>query len=246
MDGARIRHGQERSSFDRIMPPSTMDLKPCSLLHRPPRCLTPARASGRALVGVRTHHRQRSGQTRPVSPVVTQTRERCLCSLLPHLPRVPERRGRSKTIRHFRRHYSRPRLTSQPLRSQAGPRRQQQILTPTRKTDDDAFTDEPTVLPSFTPACAPSIRWGNLDGDDFCDAITAAYHEAVHWQRNIFLTPSGAEGKEFIQEMARLFQAYAEGSAMESFALTAAMTMPLLLLQKPHRSSKTKGPRKLA
>ena len=27
---------------------------------------------------------------------------------------------------------------------------------------------------------------------------------------------------------------------MESFALTAAMTMPLLLLQKPHRSSKTK------
>ena len=62
--------------------------QPCSLLHRPQRCLTPARASGRALVGVRTHHRQRSGQTRPVSPVGTQTRERCLCSLLPHQPRV--------------------------------------------------------------------------------------------------------------------------------------------------------------
>ena len=108
------------------------------------------------------------------------------------------------------------------------------------ENDDDAVTDELTVLPSFTPACAPSIRWGNLDGDDFCDAITAAYHEAVHRQRNIFLTPSGAEGKAFIQEMARLFQAYAEGSAMESFALTAAMTMPLLLLQKPHRLSKTK------
>ena len=111
---------------------------------------------------------------------------------------------------------------------------------PKEENDDDAFADEPTVLPFFTPACVPSIRWGNLDGDDFCDAITSANNEAVHWQRNIFLTPSDTEGKELIQEMARLFQAYAGGSAMESFALTAAMTMPLHFLQKPQRSSKTK------
>ena len=102
------------------------------------------------------------------------------------------------------------------------------------QNNDDAFTDEPKALPPFTPACASNIRRGNLKGDDFCHAIMAAYHEAVHWQRNIFLTPSGAEGKEFIQEMAQLLQAYAEGSAMASFALTAAMTMPLLPLQKPH------------
>ena len=67
----------------------------------------------------------------------------------------------------------------------------------------------------------------------------AAYSEAVHWKRNIFLVPSGSVGKEFIQEMARIFEAYAEGSQLESFALTAAMTMPLLLLQKPHKESKT-------
>ena len=63
----------------------------------------------------------------------------------------------------------------------------------------------------------------------------AGYSEAVHWKRNIFLVPSGSVGKEFIQEMARIFEAYAEGSQLESFALTAAMTMPLLLLQKPHK-----------
>ena len=47
-------------------------------------------------------------------------------------------------------------------------------------------------------------------------------------------------GKLFVRELARLFLAYAEGTTLESIALTAAMTMPSLLLQKPHRSSKVK------
>ena len=68
----------------------------------------------------------------------------------------------------------------------------------------------------------------------------AAYMEAVHWRRNIFLVPSGAEGKEFVLETTRMLEAYAESSDLESFALTAAMTMPLLLLQKPHGASNTR------
>ena len=47
-------------------------------------------------------------------------------------------------------------------------------------------------------------------------------------------------GKLFVHELARLFLAYVEGTTLESIALTAAMTMPSLLLQKPHRSSKVK------
>ena len=41
-------------------------------------------------------------------------------------------------------------------------------------------------------------------------------------------------------ELARLFQSYAEGSALESVPLKAAMVMPHLLLQKPSVSSKAK------
>ena len=104
-----------------------------------------------------------------------------------------------------------------------------------------AADDNPAVreLPAFTPTCFSNSQWGNLTSDEFSHAIMAAYSEAVHWKRNIFLVPSGSVGKEFIQEMARIFEAYAEGSQLESFALTAAMTMPLLLLQKPHKESKT-------
>ena len=44
----------------------------------------------------------------------------------------------------------------------------------------------------------------------------------------------------FVKELVRLVRAYAEGSSMESFALSAAMLMSILLLQKPHRKSKAK------
>ena len=40
--------------------------------------------------------------------------------------------------------------------------------------------------------------------------------------------------------MARLLRAYAEASTLETVALKCVMTMPALLLQKPHQSSKAK------
>ena len=56
----------------------------------------------------------------------------------------------------------------------------------------------------------------------------------------MFKIPSGKSGNSFIRELTRLIRAYAEGSAMESVALKAAMIMPSLLLQKSHRTSKAK------
>lgn len=41
-------------------------------------------------------------------------------------------------------------------------------------------------------------------------------------------------------EMSRLFEAFATGSSLESIALKASIVLPSLLLQKPHRASKTK------
>ena len=56
-----------------------------------------------------------------------------------------------------------------------------------------------------------------------------AYSVVVHWRRNVFAVPSGKAGTGFVSELSRLFLAYAEGSALESIALKAAMTMCALL-----------------
>ena len=50
-----------------------------------------------------------------------------------------------------------------------------------------------------------------------------------------------AEQGRCSHELTRLFRTYADQSAIESIALTAAMVMPSLLLQKPHAKSKAKN-----
>ena len=78
-----------------------------------------------------------------------------------------------------------------------------------------------------------------MSGEDFIQSIDAAYAEVVRWKHNLFLTPSGKSGREFVSELARLFRSYGEGSALESIAIKAAMVLPHLLLQKPFSSAKT-------
>ena len=95
-------------------------------------------------------------------------------------------------------------------------------------------------LPTYTSANGVTFSWGDVNGPDFRQAINAAYAEVTHWRRNVFLVPSGEAGKEFVLELARLFRTYAESSALESIAWTAAMVLPTLLLQKPHGQSKAK------
>ena len=82
--------------------------------------------------------------------------------------------------------------------------------------------------------------WGTVDGTSFSSAIYSAYYEAVHWRHNLFTVPWGKAGTSFVTEIASLFRAYGESSALESISLCAAMVAPILLLQKPHARSKTK------
>ena len=71
-------------------------------------------------------------------------------------------------------------------------------------------------------------------------AIDRAYSEIVHWRSNFFMVPSGASGKCFFSELARRFDAFATESAFDAFALKAIMTLPALVLQRPHAKSKTR------
>ena len=80
--------------------------------------------------------------------------------------------------------------------------------------------------------------WGDLSGQVFSNLIDDAYSQIAHWKANLFKVPSGSIGKQFVAEIARLFEAFATESALEPVALKAAMTLPALLLQKPHAKSK--------
>ena len=86
----------------------------------------------------------------------------------------------------------------------------------------------------------PLFTWGECDSVCFINKLNAAYKEAVHWRPNVFKVPYGKVGKCFASELARLFKAFATGSAMECIALKAAVLLPILLLQKPTRRSKAK------
>jgi len=54
------------------------------------------------------------------------------------------------------------------------------------------------------------------------------------------MIPHGATGRAFVLELARLFLAFEEATAMECVALKAAAVMPSLLLQRPSSRSKCK------
>ena len=95
-----------------------------------------------------------------------------------------------------------------------------------------------STLPAFKPMSSINCTWGDLSGHDFSNKIDDAYSQIVHWKPNFFKVPSGASGKHFVAELARLFEAFAAGSAFEAFAMKAAMTLPTLMLQKPHTKSK--------
>ena len=107
------------------------------------------------------------------------------------------------------------------------------------ESNDERPGDMPD-LPTYTSANGVTFSWGDVNGPDFRQAINAAYAEVTHWRRNVFLVPSGEAGKEFVLELARLFRTYAESSALESIALTAAMVLPTLLLQKLMSNPKPK------
>ena len=95
-------------------------------------------------------------------------------------------------------------------------------------------------LPDYQPVCKSSFIWGNIDSASFAHSLDFSYKEAVHWKRNLFKIPQGNAGKSFTAELSRLFYAFATCSALEPIALKVATILHLLLLQKTHRSSKTK------
>ena len=108
---------------------------------------------------------------------------------------------------------------------------------PTAQPTTPQQEDSSLQLPPFTPANDPVFTWGTYSAPDFMHSLEATYSEVVHWRRNCFTVPLGKAGKEFVDELSYLFQAFASASALESIALKSATILPILLLQKPHKAS---------
>lgn len=100
--------------------------------------------------------------------------------------------------------------------------------------------DTSPSLPTFIPLADSNFVWGETDSIHFKETLKKVYEEVVHWRKNCFKLPSGNVGKSFVAELARLYNAFAAGYALESVALMATTVLPILALQKPHQKSKVK------
>ena len=88
----------------------------------------------------------------------------------------------------------------------------------------------------------PSLRykWGNYQNFLFERKLSLAYEKIVHWNKNLFLLPSGQAGKSFTDEMSQLMNEWIHESPLKDIVFKAIMVIPGLLLQKPSRKSKSK------
>ena len=110
------------------------------------------------------------------------------------------------------------------LNNESGP-----VSTDVESLPSNSETAVPLNPPPPPVQC--DFTWAKLDGKAFSQLMTNIYNEIVHWRRNVFLIPSGAAGKDFVSELARLLQAYADESSLECIGLKVCMVMQVLLLQ---------------
>ena len=83
-------------------------------------------------------------------------------------------------------------------------------------------------------------KWGDYDGHVFEKNLNVIYDIIVYWKKNLFMLPTGRAGKDYIDEITRLSNAWIQDSAMKHITFKAIMVMPSLILQKPSRNSKVK------
>ena len=74
----------------------------------------------------------------------------------------------------------------------------------------------------------------------FEENVSSIYEKIVYWKNNTFHIPTSKGGRYFIDEAARLINAWVRGSPLKNIALKAVMIMPSLLIQKPSNDSKSK------
>ena len=83
--------------------------------------------------------------------------------------------------------------------------------------------------------------WNEVRETLFEKDLTDAYEKIVHWKRNLFIMPSRAAGKKYIEEItAALLKLWIQDSPLKKIAIKEMHVMPVLLIQKPSKKSDPK------
>ena len=81
--------------------------------------------------------------------------------------------------------------------------------------------------------------WNTVPGRIYQKDLEEAYNQIVYWRKNIFMVPTGAAGKKFIDEISRVLNLWTNNMPLKNIVLKAIHVMPALL-QKPSKTSKAK------
>ena len=110
-------------------------------------------------------------------------------------------------------------------------------------TTHERNEEKSVLLGLFLEVCQTCVQraptyglWFSGGISEFCDAISLAYDEVVHWKHNLFQVPSGSSGKALVLEISRLYRAYADCSSLESVALKVCSVLVALALVGPARA----------
>ena len=96
-------------------------------------------------------------------------------------------------------------------------------------------------LPDFIPSRdVSSAKWGHLTGQEISSALDLVYNTVITWKPNVFKLPSGAVGKEFVEEIGSMINLYIQNTDSQAVAMKAVMVIGPLLLQKPSKNSKNR------
>ena len=81
------------------------------------------------------------------------------------------------------------------------------------------------------------IYWGDMLGvENMSREVSKIYSKVAGWIPNLFLLPSGKEGKDFIDELQITLRHFTDETPCERLSITAFLTMIPLILQKPSKS----------
>ena len=85
-----------------------------------------------------------------------------------------------------------------------------------------------------------SVTWCDFKGvENISLAVNDTYKTIAGWVPNLFLLPSGKEGKDLLDELIITLRHSTDKSSCESFAITSFLIIIPLVLQKPSKNSKT-------
>ena len=96
-------------------------------------------------------------------------------------------------------------------------------------------------LPPYVPVnLKPAQAYNSNSGTDFVNLINIIYEEFITWRKNLFLLPSGQQGRKVITLLSEWLSFYNNNTTYQGIALKVFMVVPVIMLQKPSTKSKAR------